>query len=144
MQFNEKKFIKNINYQYWEKVENFFHKDIEFSNPFCPETVKGKDKVREVMSEQIHILPNFEYEIVKSFVDDEGASLELLRKGGKIVWKGLPYSVQYKFTEVMLIEFKENKIFRINNIFDAGHIMRSIEKAMEKQNDDESILGKRE
>ncbi|MFC1492370.1 nuclear transport factor 2 family protein [candidate division KSB1 bacterium] len=144
MQFNAKKFIKNINYQHWEKVENFFHKDIEFSNPFCPEPIKGKEKVREVMGEQIHILPNFEYEIVKAFVDDEGASLELERKGGKIVWKGLPYAVQYKFPEVMLIEFKDDKIFRIRNIFDAGYIMRGIEKAMAKQDDDESILGKRE
>ncbi len=144
MQFNAKKFIKNINYQHWEKVENFFHKDIEFSSPFCPVPVKGKDKVKEVMGEQINILPNFEYEMVRSFDDEEGASLHLERKGGKIVWKGLPYSVQYKFTEVMLIDFKDEKIIRIQDIFDAGHIMRGIEKAMEKQDDDESLLGKRE
>ncbi|MFC1565230.1 nuclear transport factor 2 family protein [candidate division KSB1 bacterium] len=143
MPFNAKKFVKNINNQQWDNVEKLFHKNVEFSNPFCPTPVKGVGKVKEVMSEEIHVLPNYEYRLVKYFMDDETASIELERKGGKIIWKGLPYVVQYKIPEVMLLDFKDGKISRVRGIFDAGHIMRGLEKAMEEK-DKQDLLGRDE
>ncbi len=135
MQFNAKKFIKMINTQQWDKVENFFHKNIEYTNPFCPEKVKGLDKAKLVISEQDNILPDYKYELKNVMEDENNVCLRVDRTGSRILWKGTKYIIGYTMSEVIWLELKDDKIISFRGYFDAADIMRSLENAIPERKD---------
>lgn len=127
MEINAKKFVKFINSKQWDKVESFFHENVEFSDPFCPDPVKGADKTVAVMKEQIKLFPDYEYEIIRTFSEEGHGVLELVRSGKKIVWNGREFDAEYSVPEVVLIDTKDGRIQSYRGFFDVGRILRLID-----------------
>ncbi|MFC1729271.1 nuclear transport factor 2 family protein [candidate division KSB1 bacterium] len=133
MIFNVKKFIKFINAAQWDKVSGFFHKEVEYTDPFCPTAVSSADRVLTVIQEQSTIFPGFEYILVRSFHEDNHIVLELTRKGKKIVWNEREFAVNYSLPVVVLLDIKDGKITSYRGFFDVGEILRTLENASLKK-----------
>lgn len=130
MAFNAKRFIKLLNTQRWDSIAKFLHKEAVFTDPFCPDPVRGIDTILKIMEENLSILPNSDYELLDSFGDERRRVLELERSGSTIVWDGQPYSTSYKLPMVVLLDFMEGKISSYRGYFDMGYLLRKLEESV--------------
>lgn len=132
MEINIKKFIKFINNKQWDKIESFMHEDVEFTDPFCPDAVKGIEKTMAVLKEQVKLFPDYEYEVVRTFSEENHGVLELVRSGKKIIWNQREFEVAYSVPEVVLIDTEDNLIKSYRGFFDVGRILRLIDTVDKK------------
>jgi len=129
MELNVKKFIKFINMKQWDKVAGFFDADAELSDPFCPEPVRGIDKVIDVLKEQVNIFPDYGYEHIRTLSDENHAAIELVRSGKKITWNKRDFDIDYSLPEVIMVETSGNRIKSYRGFFDIGRVLRLLEQA---------------